>query len=110
MMFELFKQSFGCEILLLLMTPPNQDEFQFYCPFKYNLKRYSCHTEEEFYTSFKDIDYEDIRKVFNTIHPYRMYDKFLAHFNGDIYKALRQSLQSRCYNIQFMNQGDLYSI
>ena len=39
-----------------------------------------------------------------------MYDKSLAHFNGDIYKALRQSLQNRCYNIQFMNQGDLDSI
>ena len=53
MMFELFKQSFGHEILLLLMTPPNQDEFQFYCPYKYNLKSYSCHTEEEFLYIFK---------------------------------------------------------
>jgi len=110
MMFEFFKQLFGDEILLSLMMPPNQDESQIYCPYRYNLKSYTQHTGQEFYTSLKDIDYQIIKKVFNSIHPSRKYDKSLAFFNGDIYNVLQQSLQNRCYNVQFMNRHDIYSI
>jgi hypothetical protein len=88
----------------------NQDESQFICPYRYNVRSYACHTELEFYNCLKDIDYQIIKKVFNSIHPCRKYNKSLAFFNGDIYNALHQSLQNRCYNIQFMNQNDIYSI
>ena len=110
MMFQLFKQLFGDEILLSLMTPPNQDESQFFCPYRYNLKSYTHLTQPEFYISLKDIDYQIIKKTFNSIHPCRKYDKSLAFFDGDIYNALQQSLRNRCYNIQFMDRNDIYSI
>ena len=110
MMYEHVKSFFNKKILEAFMIPPNHIESKDYCPYKYHLSKYMRHSDSNFHAVLRSLGDNKVKEVYKSLHPCRKYSKSLKFFGNNTYLALKQSLENRYYNIQFMNRSDLQLI
>ena len=89
------------------MIPPNHIDRKDYCPYKYHLSKYVQHSDSSFHALLRFLGDKKIKEVYKSLHPCRKYSESLKFFGNNIYSALKQSLESHYYNIQFMNCSGL---